>query len=114
MSDDDNEVVIGENGERLDLMGEDGKISVEKMVTKTRTELLDIARGLLVWNCNQPISDAEHHAHHKKWIEPIHKHLDERWERIVMRRERRRTDKLSDEQLKETRKLWSPKATSSR
>ena len=42
-----------------------------------KTELHKIARDLLVWNCNQPMSDSKHNKHYKDEIEPIHNYIDE-------------------------------------
>ena len=42
--------------------------------------LRKLARDLLVWNCNQPVSDREHTEHYEQEIAPIHAEIDARWE----------------------------------
>lgn len=42
-----------------------------------RIELLRVARELLNWNCDQPISDKAHNEHYMKEIKPLHDRADE-------------------------------------
>tara|TARA_R110002167_G_scaffold38902_1_gene120574 strand:+ start:246 stop:446 length:201 start_codon:yes stop_codon:yes gene_type:complete len=40
-------------------------------------ELHKVARALLMWNCNQPVSDAKHNKHYNAEIQPLHDCIDE-------------------------------------
>ena len=40
-------------------------------------ELHKIARDLLVWNCNQAVSDAIHTKHYNDEIRPLHEYISE-------------------------------------
>lgn len=51
---------------------------------QSRPELLKLARALLVWNCNQAVSDKEHTRHYDAEIAPIIRELDRRWERFIL------------------------------
>jgi len=37
------------------------------------------ARKLLVWNCNQAVSDRQHNEHYLREIAPLHDRIDEIW-----------------------------------
>lgn len=49
----------------------------------SRPALLKLARELLVWNCDQEVSNKEHNRHYIAEIEPIYRELEERWARFV-------------------------------
>ena len=37
------------------------------------------ARKLLIWNCNQSISDRQHNEHYLQEIKPLHDRIDAIW-----------------------------------
>lgn len=49
------------------------------------TEMLAEAERLLVWNCNQPVSNAEHRAHYLREIKPIYDEHDRQWKEFFKR-----------------------------
>lgn len=50
-----------------------------------RTKQLELARDLLVWNCNQEVSDREHDQHFIDEIQPIHEEIQAGWDRYWAR-----------------------------
>jgi hypothetical protein len=61
----------------------EGKIDLAELEGLGRIDKHTVARALLVWNCNQPVSDKEHTRHFLGYIEPIHRALDESWKRLT-------------------------------
>ena len=45
-----------------------------------RVKLSAIASKLLIWNCNQPVSNQIHNAHYKAEIQPLYDRIDELWD----------------------------------
>lgn len=66
-----------------------GRIELSEVEHLPSPQLSIVARALLNWNCNQPVSDAKHEQHYRKYIQPIHQLRDRRWKDLIKRHEDR-------------------------
>ena len=61
----------------------EGKVDLAELEGIGRIDMHSVAAALLTWNCNQSISNADHTRHYRRYIEPIHRALDESWKRLM-------------------------------